>query len=126
MIKIQKSKPNRHKIYLLENCPSSTNNREALICNDYTSEPFTLVLKDAGIKISMDGKGRWMDNVLVECLWRSIKYENVYLNEYASAEHLRQGLKQYFRYYNFDRTHQSLENLTPDEVYNGFSMQIAA
>jgi putative transposase len=94
--------------------------------SQFTSEPFTAVLKDAGIQISMDGKGRWMDNVFIERLWRSIKYENVYLNEYASAEHLRQGLKQYFQCYSFDRTHQSLKSLTSAEVYNGSAMQIAA
>lgn len=85
--------------------------------SQFTSESFTAVLKNNEIKISMDGKGRWMDNVFIERLWRSVKYENVYLNEYTSVTGLRQGLKRYFQYYNFERTHQSLNSLTPAEVY---------
>ena len=64
----------------------------------FTSEAFTNVLKNNQIKISMDGKGRWMDNVFIERLWRSVKYENIYLNDYASAGDLQQGLKKYFQY----------------------------
>lgn len=86
--------------------------------SQFTSESFTSVLKSNEIKISMDGKGRWMDNVFIERLWRSVKYENIYLNEYTSASDLRQGLKRYFQYYNFERTHQSLNSLTPEEVYH--------
>jgi putative transposase len=86
--------------------------------SQFTSEAFTDVLKDNNIKISMDGKGRWMDNVFIERLWRSVKYENVYLNEYASVSDLRQGVNKYFQYYNYERTHQSLENMTPAEIYN--------
>ena len=93
--------------------------------SQFTSESFTAVLKDNKIKISMDGKGRWMDNVFIERLWRSVKYENVYLNEYASVSDLRQGLKRYFQYYNYERTHQSLNSLTPAEAYND-DMQKAA
>lgn len=85
--------------------------------SQYTSDAFTAVLKDNDIKISMDGKGRWMDNVFIERLWRSVKYENIYLNEYASVDELRQGLKRYFQYYNYERTHQSLNSLTPAEIY---------
>ena len=66
----------------------------------------------------MDGKGRWMDNVFIERLWRSVKYEEVYLKEYSSVDKLRRNLAQYFQYYNYERTHQSLGNLTPVEVYN--------
>jgi putative transposase len=84
----------------------------------FTSEAFTGILKSNHIKISMDGKGRWMDNVFIERLWRSVKYEEVYLKEYASVEALRSGLGQYFHYYNYERTHQSLANLTPNEVYS--------
>ena len=91
----------------------------------FTSEAFTGVLKHHGIKISMDGKGRWMDNVLIERLWRSVKYENVYLYDYAYAADLRQGLKTYFAYYNSERTHQSLGSRTPNEVYHA-DMQKAA
>ena len=84
----------------------------------FTSEAFTNVLKAADVKISMDGKGRWMDNVFIERLWRSVKYENVYLYDYRYASDLRQGLKQYFQYYNAERTHQSLNAYTPNEVYH--------
>jgi len=86
--------------------------------SQFTSEAFTDVLKDHKIWISMDGKGRWVDNVFIERLWRSVKYEEVYLNEYHTAEDLRCRLDQYFQYYNNERTHQSLSNLTPAEVYN--------
>lgn len=85
--------------------------------SQFTSDEFTGVLKQNQIKISMDGKGRWMDNVFIERLWRSVKYEDIYLKEYASVEELRQGLSQYFHYYNNERTHQSLGNLTPALVY---------
>ena len=86
--------------------------------SQFTSEAFTGVLKDNEIKISMDGKGRWMDNVFIERLWRSVKYEEVYLNEYASVDTLRRGLNKYFQYYNNERTHQALDDITPTEIYN--------
>ena len=76
------------------------------------------MLKDNEIKISMDGKGRWMDNVFIERLWRSVKYEEVYLNEYASVDTLRRGLNKYFQYYNNERTHQALDDMTPTGIYN--------
>jgi len=85
--------------------------------SQFTSKDFTDVLKDNQIAISMDGKGRWMDNVFVERLWRSVKYENIYLRAYDSIPELRSGLKEYFSFYNSQRTHQSLANHTPDEVY---------
>ena len=84
----------------------------------FTSDAFTDVLKQHHIKISMDGKGRWMDNVFIERLWRSVKYEDIYLKEYTSVEALRRGLARYFQYYNHERVHQSLNNSTPDEVYD--------
>ena len=93
--------------------------------SQFTSESFTGVLKDNKIKISMDGKGRWMDNVFIERLWRSVKYENIYLNEYASVGDLRHGLKRYFQYYNYERTHQSLNSLTPVEAYNDDRKKVA-
>ena len=93
--------------------------------SQFTSDAFTAILKDNKIKISMDGKGRWMDNVFIERLWRSVKYENIYLNEYASVSDLRQGLKRYFQYYNFERTHQSLNRLTPTEVYDADMKEVA-
>ena len=83
----------------------------------FTSEAFTQVLKDAGIRISMDGKGRWVDNVFIERLWRSFKYEEVYLNAYESVPHARQRIRAWMEFYNQRRKHQSLEKMTPDALY---------
>lgn len=83
----------------------------------FTSEEFTSVLKSNDIKISMDGKGRWVDNVFVERLWRSVKYEEVYLKAYESVAEAKRSLAQYFTFYNEERRHQSLGKLTPNEVY---------
>jgi putative transposase len=85
----------------------------------FTSEEWLNVLKDAGVAISMDGKGRWIDNVFIERLWRSVKYEEVYLHAYANGSEARTALFRYFRFYNAVRSHQSLEYQTPDEVYFG-------
>lgn len=87
--------------------------------SQFTSTDFIAVLKKYGIKISMDGKGRWMDNVFIERLWRSVKYEDVYLKEYRTVVALRQGLRIYLRFYNDERPHQSLSACTPSEVYAG-------
>lgn len=65
----------------------------------------------------MDGKGRALDNIYVERLWRSLKYEDIYLNDYRSMEDLKAGLKKYFNFYNTERFHQSLEYSTPNEIY---------
>jgi putative transposase len=92
----------------------------------FTSDAFTGVLKDAGIKISMDGKGRWVDNVFVERLWRSLKYEEVYLKAYDTVAEAWLGIGNYFQFYNRDRRHQSLDRLTPDQVYAGSVMWPAA
>lgn len=83
----------------------------------YTGEAFTGTLQRAGIRISMDGKGRATDNIMIERLWRSVKYEEIYLKEYASVSELIQALKQYFDFYNRERPHQSLSAQTPAEVY---------
>jgi len=83
----------------------------------FTSEAFTGVLKDHGIQISMDGKGRWVDNVFVERLWRSVKYEDVYLRAYETPAELRAGLTRYFDFYNSRRRHSALDRRTPDAVY---------
>jgi len=83
----------------------------------FTSEDFTGVLKDHGVEISMDGKGRWVDNVFVERLWRSVKYENVYLHAYETPAALRAGLARYFEFYNARRRHSALDRRTPDAVY---------
>jgi len=88
----------------------------------FTSDAFTGVLKAAGIQISMDGKGRWVDNVFVERLWRSLKYEEVYLKAYDSVAEARLGIGNYFRFYNCERRHQSLNRQTPDQVYEGSVM----
>jgi len=85
----------------------------------FTSEAFTGTLKAAGIRISMDGKGRWVDNVFVERLWRSLKYEEVYLKAYETVAEARLGIGNYFRFYNRDRRHQSLNRQTPDQAYEG-------
>ena len=85
----------------------------------FTGSAFTDVLKGAGVAISMDGKGRWVDNVLVERLWRSVKYEEVYLHAYEGVAAARAGLGRYFRFYNAERRHQGLGRRTPDEVYAG-------
>jgi putative transposase len=87
--------------------------------SQFTSEEWINVLKGSGIAISMDGKGRWIDNVFIERLWRSVKYEEVYLRAYTNGTDARMGLTRYFRLYNAVRSHQSLEYRTPDEVYFG-------
>ena len=83
----------------------------------FTSEAFTGALLEKDIRISMDGRGRALDNIFVERLWRTVKYENIYLNEYPTVVALRQGLKDYFIFYNQMRGHQSLNYQTPAEVY---------
>ncbi len=85
--------------------------------SQFTSFAFTSALKDAGIRISMDGKGRWMDNVMIERLWRSLKYECVYLNAYETGSDLREGLSRWVSFYNERRPHSSLDDKTPYEAY---------
>ena len=85
--------------------------------SQFTSFPFTQVLKDAQIKISMDGKGRWMDNIMIERLWRSLKYECVYLNAFEVGSETRQGIRKWINFYNERRPHSSLDDHTPNEVY---------
>jgi len=85
--------------------------------SQFTSHAFTSVLKQHGIQISMDGKGRALDNVFVERLWRSLKYEEIYLKEYATVADLFSGLTEYFLYYSNERPHQSLGGRTPSSVY---------
>ena len=87
--------------------------------SQYTGAAFTEVLKGHEIRISMDGKGRAMDNIMVERLWRSLKYEDIYLRDYESVRDLIEGLKKYFDFYNNDRPHQSFDGKTPAEVYDG-------
>jgi putative transposase len=85
--------------------------------SQFTSDDFTQVLKDHGIKISMDGRGRWIDNVFVERLWKSVKYEHVYLHAYESVAEARAALASYLEFFNTRRPHSSLDGQTPDTVY---------
>ena len=95
--------------------------------SQFTSQAFTGLLKDHDIKISMDGKGAWRDNVFVERLWRSVKYEEVYLHAYGSTSDARAGLDRYFRFYNGRRPHSSLGRKTPDQIYfNSLLQNVAA
>jgi putative transposase len=85
----------------------------------FTAEAFTGRLQLAGVAVSMDGRGRCLDNVFVERLWRTVKYENVYLHGYERVPELERGLRSYFAFYNGDRLHQSLDYRTPASVYRG-------
>src|SRR5680860_824016 len=85
--------------------------------SQFASEGFTGLLQAHGVRISMDGRGRWMDNVFIERLWRSVKYEEVYLKGYETIPEARTELTAYFDFYNRRRRHQGLEDRTPDEVY---------
>ncbi len=85
--------------------------------SQFTSNVFTQILKDHDIEISMDGKGRYLDNIFVERLWRSVKYEEVYLNDYGSVSEAREKLGRYFNLYNNHRLHQSFDYNTPASVY---------
>ena len=95
-------------------CPKIFNTDQG---SQFTSESFTDVLKKNNIKISMDGRGRFQDNIFIERLWWTVKYQYLYLRAFDSGKDLRQGLKKWFQYYNQDRFHQSLEDWTPDEIY---------
>lgn len=85
----------------------------------FTSQAFTSTLEKTGIRISMDGRGRALDNIFIERLWRSLKYEDIYLKEYADVPALEAGLDSYFGFYNQERMHQSLSYRTPAEVHFG-------
>lgn len=85
----------------------------------FTSDEFTHILKDNGIQISMDGKGRALDNVFVERLWRTVKYDDIYLKEYRTIRNCHKGLSSFFKRYNCSREHQSLNYNYPEEVYFG-------
>ncbi len=85
--------------------------------SQFTSFDFTNVLKENGIKVSMDGKGRWMDNVFIERLWRSLKYECVYLNAFETGLQARKEIGAWIRHYNETRPHSTFDGQTPDEVY---------
>jgi putative transposase len=85
--------------------------------SQFTSAEWTGKLEGLGIEVSMDGKGRWMDNVFIERLWGSVKYEEIYLKEYSSVDALERGIDEWFERYNSWRPHQALGNRTPSQVY---------
>ena len=95
-------------------CPEIMNTDQG---SQFTSQAFTGLLKDNGIPISMDGKGAWRDNVFIERLWRTIKYEHVYLHAYESVSQARLQIADYIRFYNQRRPHSTLDGLPPDQVY---------
>src|SRR3978361_503637 len=95
--------------------------------SQFTSPRFTEMLTQAGVRISMDGRGRWMYNVFIERLWRSLKYECVYLHAFETGSELRAGLAQWVGYYNTRRPHSTLAGRTPDEAYSaGVTQRLAA
>jgi len=94
--------------------------------SQFTSQAFTGLMREYEIKISMDGKGSWRDNVFIERLWRSVKYEDIYLRAYDSVSEVKTGLKRYFNFYNSKRPHSSLDGKTPDQVYFSLLPQIKA
>ena len=87
--------------------------------SQFTSPRFTEVLIEAGVQVSMDGRGRWMDNVFIERLWRSLKYECVYMNAFETGGEARAGLRKWIDYYNAERPHSTLDGRTPDEAHIG-------
>jgi len=99
---------------LEQSCPEIFNTDQG---SQFTSEMHTEILLRRGINISMDGRGRALDNVFIERLWRSVKYEDVYLRDYTDGTDARQHLGRYFNFYNRRRKHQSLKNMTPARVY---------
>jgi putative transposase len=99
---------------LSRGCPEVFNTDQGV---QFTSPSYTSRLEAAGARVSMDGRGRWLDNVFVERLWRTVKYEEIYLWRHETVPALQSGLERYFDYYNVERRHQSLENRTPAEVY---------
>lgn len=85
--------------------------------SQFTADEFTACLQQAAVRISMDGRGRALDNIFIERLWRSLKYEDIYLKDYASVPELVAGLRAYFHFYNYERPHQSLNYCTPAELH---------
>jgi putative transposase len=97
-------------------CPEIFNTDQG---SQFTAEVFTDTLNSNNIAISMDGKGRWMDNVFIERLWKSVKYEDIYLKSYGSMTEAKRGLAEYFKFYNEKRWHQNFDKKTPSMVYFG-------
>jgi putative transposase len=102
----------------VDNCglpvPDITNSDQG---SHFTSQAYIEILEQAGIQISMDGRGRYLDNIFTERLWRTVKYENVFPSSYQNLEDAEQGLTKYLQFYNNKRRHQSLDNRTPAQVY---------
>lgn len=94
--------------------------------SQFTSHAFINILKDNDIQISMDGRGNFRDNIFIERLWWTVKYQYLYLHAFNDGAELRQGLRDWFRFYNKERFHQSLDDKTPDEVYYDLQLQQAA
>ena len=101
-------------------CPGIFNTDQG---SQFTAEAFTNTLRSNGIAISMDGKGRWIDNVFIERLWKSVKYEDIYLKAYASMTEVKNGLASYFQFYNEKRWHNNFDRKTPAMVYFGLQAQ---
>ena len=91
--------------------------------SQFTSREFTQILQDHSVRISRDGRGRYQDNIFVERLWRTVKYEEVYLKAYTNGLEARRGLREYFRFYNYRRPHQALGYRTPAEVFHGETVE---
>ena len=98
-------------------CPAIFNTDQG---SQFTSDVFIKVLVDYDIQISMDGKERALDNIRIERLWRSLKYEDIYLKRYETMKELKEGINAYFNFYNTARFHQSLDYNVPDEMYKCF------
>lgn len=92
----------------------------------FTSAEYTGFLKKAGIKISMDGRGRVFDNIMIERLWRTLKYQDIYIKDYQTVMELQAGLDAYFQFYNYERPHQSLQDKTPAMIYYNYEYQRTA
>jgi len=107
----------------IHGCPEIFNTDQG---SQFTSKEFTGKLKDHNIKISMDGRGRYLDNIFIERLWWTVKYHYLYLRTFDNGAELRQGLNNWFAFYNQERFHQSLGDKTPDEVYYGRAVSVAA
>lgn len=105
---------------LAQGCPEIFNTDQG---SQFTSEDFTGILKGKNIDISMDGKGRYLDNIFIERLWRSLKYEEVYLKAYDDIKQARASIAEWIRFYNFERQHQSLGYRTPWEVYQNIQKE---
>ena len=108
--------------FVLEAMQQALTHAVPLICNSdqgshFTSPHYTALLRAHTVQISMDGKGRALDNIFTERLWRSVKYEEIYLHDYDSPREARLGLTQYFQFYNHDRPHQALKYATPAQIY---------